>query len=166
MFTDTARDISSGEVRVIEHDLSAGLVSAALDCHMPVFEYEKRRYNAAANEYDRKLYASLLITPADSDGMKETTRKMTQGQTKHNEWEKVVGAHLALDTLPAAVAEMCRRAELMVKIWEYALASANKDIRSLRGISPDEITVLYEQFGIDTYLEALAAGVPIEDLFA
>lgn len=166
MFTDTARDISSGEVRVIEHDLSAGLVSAALDCHMPVFEYEKRRYNTAANEYERELYASLLITPADSDGMKETARKIAQGQAKHDEWEKIAGAHLALDTLPAAVAEMCRRAELMMRIWEYALASFNKDIRSLRGISLDEIAVLYKQLGIDTYLEALAAGVPIEDLFA
>ena len=117
-----------------------------------------------------KHRTSAFLAPGDRHGFRQAVKRMfedtsLQGtEAFYARGLDVCARDVDEGELPSLVAELVARDMVLSPIWQHVLPLCGKSMRDIG--HEQDVEGLWEEHGIRSYLEALASGVPMEDLLA
>lgn len=126
----------------------------------------RKRYDGAV-DVDMSFELENLLVPSDTEQFKETLKRCridtedVASRLFRQVGGEVCANALDLEQMPEFIQEIAARDRVLSPIWSHVMSLDNTELDG-----DSNRARLYDEYGIEGYLDAIASGVPLEDLFA
>ena len=142
--------------------IPTSLYTSAMLYHVAPYPYAALTYQDTSEYLPPCPRMSALVTPNDPKELRDTAYMLDSQMRRgyYPQRARRIAASYSVSHLPLAVRELIKRSYFMYPLWECVL---DEEALNNENLNFDKA---YDMFGMENFLEAVASGVPLDDVVA